>query len=375
MNLKINGFSVYSIVLVTFITSLLLVFLIKKIAVHINAMDIPNERKIHKKPIPRLGGLAVFASFLLGYILYAPVSTQMISLLIGGFIIILTGIVDDINSIPPRYKFLFQVLAASVVVFYGKLYFNDLSILGYNLSFPTWINMILSVFFIVAIINAINLIDGLDGLSSGISSIYFLTIAILGFTRNSLGGLDVILALIMLGSTLGFLVHNFPPAKIFIGDTGSMFLGFMIAIIALLGYKVTTITSIIIPLIILFIPIFDTLLAIFRRLLKRESIGHPDKEHLHHQLLKMTSSPTKTVLLIYLINIIFAAISILYVIGDNKQAIVMYVAVMIFFLYIVLKTNILFEHHQASEQVQKKQEKKKASKKATKKQKRKKKKS
>ena len=230
-------------------------------------MDIPNERKIHKKPIPRLGGLAVFIAFLLGYMLYAPVSTQMLSLLIGGFIIILTGIVDDIKSIPPRYKFLFQVLSASIVVFYGKLYFNDLSILGYNMVFPTWINMILSVFFIVAIINAINLIDGLDGLSSGISSIYFLTIAILGFTRNSLGGLDVILALIMLGSTLGFLVHNFPPAKIFIGDTGSMFLGFMIAIIALLGYKVTTITSIIIPLIILFIPIFDTLLAIFRRLL------------------------------------------------------------------------------------------------------------
>lgn len=349
MNLEVNGFSIYSIILVTFITSLLLVLVVKKIAVHINAMDIPNERKVHKVPIPRLGGLAVFAAFLLGYMLYAPVTSQMISVLIGGFIIILTGMVDDINSIPARYKFLMQIIAAMIVVLYGKLYFNDLTILGLTLSFPTWVNMILSIFFIVAIINAINLIDGLDGLSSGISSIYFLTIAIIGFTRNSLGGLDVILSLIMLGSTLGFLFHNFPPAKIFIGDTGSMFLGFMISVIALLGYKVTTITSIIIPLIILFIPIFDTALAIIRRMLKHESIGHPDKEHFHHQLLKMTSSPTKTILLIYLINGLFSLISILYVLGDNQQAIIMYVILMIFFLYLVLKTNILYEHHQKKE--------------------------
>ncbi len=344
MNYEVNGFSVYNIVIVTFIASLLLVFIVKKIAIKINAMDYPNERKVHKKPIPRLGGLAVFLAFLLGYILYGAISSQMISILIGGFIIILTGIVDDISSIPARYKFICQTIAAMIVVLYGKLYFNDLTILGFTLTFPTWINMLLSIFFIVAIINAINLIDGLDGLSSGISSIYFLTIAILGFTLNSLGGLDIILSLIMLGSTLGFLFHNFPPAKIFIGDTGSMFLGFMISVIALLGYKVTTITSIVIPLIILFIPIFDTILAILRRMLKKESIGHPDKEHLHHQLLRMTSSPTKTILIIYAMNGIFSLISILYVIGDNKQAIFMYVVMMIFFLYLVLRTNILYEH-------------------------------
>ena len=148
----------------------------------------------------------------------------------------------------------------------------------------------------------------------------------------------------MLGSTLGFLTHNFPPAKIFMGDTGSMFLGFMIAVIALLGYKVATITSLIIPILLLFIPIFDTFLAIIRRTLKHESIGKPDKEHLHHQLLKLTSSPTKTVLIIYLINIVFSAITILFVLGDEKQAITMYVIIMIFFIGLILKTNILFEH-------------------------------
>ena len=143
---------------------------------------------------------------------------------------------------------------------------------------------------------------------------------------------------------MGFLVHNFPPAKIFMGDTGSMFLGFMIAVIALLGYKVATMTSIIIPIILLTIPIFDTLLAIIRRVLKGESIGTPDKEHLHHQLLKMTSSTTKTVIIIYIVNALFSAASILFVLGDNKQGIALYVILMIFFLFLILKTNILFDH-------------------------------
>lgn len=344
IKLEVNGFNIFNIILVTFVTSLLLVPIIKKVAIHVNALDVPNERKVHKKPMPRLGGLAIFLAFLLGYVLYGEISTQMLSVLIGGFIIVLTGIVDDINPIRARYKFVCQIVAAAVVVYYGKLYFSNITLFGLVFNFPTWVNMLLSTFFIVAIINAINLIDGLDGLASGISSIYFLTIAILAIVLNKLGGLDVILSLIMFGSTLGFLFHNFPPAKIFMGDTGSMFLGFMIAIIALLGYKVATVTSIIIPILILFIPIFDTLLAIIRRTLKHQSIGTPDKEHFHHQLLRMTSSPTKTVLIIYFINGLFSAISVLYVLGDNKQAIAMYVVIMVFFIFLLLKTNILFEH-------------------------------
>lgn len=346
MNLKVNDYNIFIILLVTFITSFILVFFVKKIAGHINAMDIPNKRKIHKKPIPRIGGLAIFFAFLLGYILYGSVSVQMLSVLIGGFIIIITGLIDDINPIKPRYKLIGQTAAATIAVVYGKLYFNNITLLGFNLIFPTWVNMILSIIFIIAIINAINLIDGLDGLAGGVSTIYFITIAILAFVLNRLGGLDVILALIMAGSTLGFLVHNFPPAKIFMGDTGSMFLGFMIAVIALLGYKVATITTIIIPILILFVPLFDTILAVFRRMLKKEPISSPDKEHFHHQLLKMTSSPTKSILIIYFINIIFSAISILYVLGDDKQAIAIYAIVMIFFMFLVLKTNILFEHKQ-----------------------------
>ncbi len=268
----------------------------------------------------------------------------MISILIGSFLLIIVGIFDDINSVPAKYKFLVQTIAAAVVVIYGKLGFSELTILGLSFHFPMFINNILAIFFIVAITNAINLIDGLDGLSSGISAIYFLTIAVIALITNKLGGIDIILSLIMLGATLGFLFHNFPPAKIFMGDTGSLFLGFMISIIALLGYKVTTFTSLVVPIVVLAIPIFDTLFAILRRLLKGQSVAVADKEHFHHQLLKMKYSPVASILIIYAIDIAFAVVSILYVLGDNQFAIAIYVVLMILLLFIVLRTDILFEH-------------------------------
>lgn len=344
MNLVVNNHNVFIIVFVTFLTSLLLVPIVKKIAVHINAMDEPNERKIHKVPMPRLGGLAIYFSFLLGYILYGEINTQMISILIASFLLIIVGIFDDIKSVPARYKFLFQVIAASIVVLYGNLGFTEISFLGLKFYFNSVVNDIIAIIFIVGITNAINLIDGLDGLASGVSAIYFLTIAIIAIILNRLGGLDIILSLIMLGSTLGFLFHNFPPAKIFMGDTGSLFLGFMISIIALLGYKVTTFTSLVVPVVILAIPIFDTAFAIFRRLLKGQNIAVADKEHFHHQLLKMKYSPVASILIIYAIDISFAAISILYTLGDNQVAIAIYVVLMILLLFVVLRTDILFDH-------------------------------
>ena len=157
-------------------------------------------------------------------------------------------------------------------------------------------------------------------------------------------GLETILSLIMLGATLGFLVHNFHPAKIYIGDSGSYFLGYMISIISLLGYKGTTLTTLIIPIVLLAIPIFDTALAILRRLLKGQGKMSADKDHFHHQLLKMRFSVPASVLLIYGINILFASVSIFYVLGDQKVAIGVYLVLMVLLLFLVLKTDILFEH-------------------------------
>lgn len=350
MNFEVNGHNIFLIVLITFLASAILVPFIKKAAIHANAIDIPNERSAHTVPTPRMGGLAIFGAFLLGYMLFARTSIQMLSILIGGFIIVLTGIFDDIKPIRARTKLLFQTIAACVVVFYGNIVLNHLDFLGIDIIFPMPLNYLVTIIFIVSITNAINLIDGLDGLSSGVASIYFTTIAIIAFVLNKMQGLDTILSLIMLGSTLGFLLHNFHPAKIFMGDTGSLFLGFTISVIALLGFKATTLTSLIIPILILSIPIFDTAFAIFRRILKGEKISAPDKEHFHHQLLKMKFGIKGTVLIIYAINIVFAAVSIFYVLGDRKIAIALYTALMILLLFIVLRTDILFHHHNEEEE-------------------------
>ena len=355
MDLTVNGHNVYIIVLVCFLASVILTPIVKKIAIHINALDVPNERKVHKFPIPRLGGLAIFLSFMLGYMLYARESTMMLSVLMGSFLIILCGIIDDINPLKAKYKFLVQLIAAATVCMYGNLILNEISIFGNVLYFDAPWSYIITIIFMVSVMNVMNLIDGLDGLASGISSIYFVSIAIIAFILNQRGGLDIILSLIMAGATLGFLVHNFPPATIFLGDTGSYFLGYIISVIGLLGYKAATLTSIIIPIAILAIPIFDTLSAIIRRLLKHENpFTTPDKEHLHHQFLKMKFSPRLTILVIYAITILFSVVSICFALGDQKQSMAIYIVLILFLALIVVKTDILFTHKKKSKEKGKK---------------------
>ena len=345
MDLVVNGHNIWVILLVTFLTSFILTPIVKLVAIHVNAIDIPDKRKIHNKPMPRLGGLAIFLTFMLGYMLYARESTIMLSILMGGFLVVLCGMIDDINPVKAKYKFIVQLIAAATVCIYGNIVLNEITIFGLNLYFTAPWAQIITIIFMVAIMNIMNLIDGLDGLTSGISTIYFITIAVIAFILNQMGGLDIILSLIMAGATLGFLVHNFPPASIFLGDTGSYFLGYIISIIALLGYKATTLTSIVIPIAILAIPIFDTASAIIRRLLKHKNpFTNPDKEHLHHQLLKMKFSPRTTILIIYAITILFSVVSVLFVLHDQKLSMIIYAVLMVVLLVLVMKTDILFEH-------------------------------
>lgn len=340
----VNGYNIFTIVFVTFLTTIILVPLIKKIATHVGAIDYPNERRINKVPMPTMGGLAIFFSFMLGYMLYARSSTEMLSILMGSFIVIFMGLLDDIKPLGAKIQLAAQLVASCIIVFYGGITIDELSILGHTFTFLAPWNYLITIFLMITIINTINLSDGLDGLCSGISSIYFLTIAIIAFILNQLGGLDVTLALIMLGATLGFLVYNFPPAKIYLGDTGSNFLGFMIVVIALLGFKTAAFTSLIIPLVILATPFIDVAFSVIRRILKKQNpFTHPDKQHLHHQLLKMKFSTRTSLLIIYFMNILFAGTSILYALGETKYSIIIYVGMMLLFLFIVLKTDILFK--------------------------------
>lgn len=337
---------IVKIFLMTF-TSFLFVMLVTpfiiRVANHVGALDIPNKRKVHTVPIPRLGGVGIFLGFLLGYMIYGTPSAIMNSVLIGSFIIVLTGVVDDIKPLDAKTKFIGQLIASLIIVFYGHLLINDLSAFNINIDFDWYISYPITIFFILGCINCMNLIDGLDGLSSGISAIYFLTIGIIACFKGNIG-LDLVITFVMLGSVLGFLVHNFHPATIFAGDSGSMFMGFIIAVVALLGFKNVTLTSLIIPLFILAIPICDTVFAIIRRLLKGESISTPDKFHIHHQLLNRNFSQTETVLIIYLVDLLFAAASIVYFLKDRILGYIIYGILLVIVSIFIMKTNVIFEH-------------------------------
>lgn len=330
------------ITMTTFLTVAIITPFIKKIAIHVDAIDKPNERKVHTKPIPRLGGLGMYLSFLLGYMLYAEPNSIMNSILIGSFIIVITGVIDDIKPLKSSTKFAGQLLAALVLVFYGNILLNDINAFGFYIDFGIF-SYPLTLFFILGCINCMNFIDGLDGLAAGISSIYFITIGIIAVMRGSFG-LDFVLTFIMLGSTLGFLIYNFNPASIFMGDSGSMFLGFIIAVIALLGFKNVTMTSLIIPLTILAIPILDIIFAIVRRTLKGNKINVPDKYHIHHQLLNRNLSQKSVVLIIYTINIMFAIASIIYVLKDALLGYIIYGILLFIIIVFVLKTDVVFDH-------------------------------
>lgn len=334
---------IYMIV-VPFLFVLAIIPFIKKVAVHVGAMDIPDARKVHKVPIPRLGGLGIYMGFLLGYILFGTMSLKMNAILIGSVIIIITGIVDDIKPIPAKIKLLFQVIAASVVAFYGKILLQDLSAFDFYINFGDF-SYLITVIFIVAIINCINLIDGLDGLAAGLSSIYFITIGIVIVGWKHTFGLDAIITFIMLGATLGFLCHNFNPAKIFMGDSGSMFLGYVIAVIALLGFKNVTLTTLLVPICLLAVPILDTLFAMLRRIVNKKPMFEPDKQHLHHQLLSLNLSHRNVVLVIYALDILFALAMLVYMLYDRVVGVIIYTILFIIVLIFIIKSNIIIDHN------------------------------
>ena len=338
----INIKTISLMILIPLIFVALFIPIVKKIAYHVGALDIPNERKVHKKPMPRLGGLGIYSGFLLGYMIFGEHTAMMNSILIGSFVLLITGIFDDIKPLKARHKLVGQFIATLIVTIYGNILLKDVSLFGLYINFDILAYPI-TILFILGCINCMNLIDGLDGLAGGISSIFFLSIGMIAFVQGRVG-LSVVLTFIMLGSTLGYLIHNFYPAKIFMGDSGSMFLGFMMAVITLLGFKTIITSSIIIPLCIMIVPILDTLFAIIRRKLKGESIDTPDKSHIHHQFLRRNFSVRKTVLTIYLITALFSGASMVWLLVDQKIGYVIYGILLMVLIIFVLKTDIIFEH-------------------------------
>ena len=294
--------SVGGALLCAFAVSFLMCPLVKSFAYKIGAIDVPKDnRRMHKKPVPRLGGLAIFLGFIVSMLLFVKVDHQLQGILLGASIIVVLGVVDDMSPLRAYFKFCVQIFAALVAVFHGVVV-QTLSNPNVFAESPYWalgwLSIPITVLWIVGITNAVNLIDGLDGLATGICGIASFTM----FSMAVLSGrIDAAaLSIALFGACLAFLRYNFNPASIFLGDSGSLLLGFALGSISLLNVSRTAaLTSLIIPLIVAGVPIIDTFSAIVRRKRAHISIGQADKGHIHHRLIQEGYNQKQAVLLIY----------------------------------------------------------------------------
>lgn len=322
---------IYVSLVVAFVASILLTPLVKKLAFKIGAVDAPNHRKVHARIMPRLGGLAIYFAFLIGYI-FLKVTTGFeteygTAILIAATIIVITGVIDDMREISAKAKMLGQFAAALVIVFVGGIQIEFINLpFGGTIDFGL-LGIPLTILWIVGITNAINLIDGLDGLAAGVSTIACITLAVMAMIMGN--GFVIAMASILAAASLGFLLFNFHPAKIFMGDTGALFLGFMISVIALLGFKNVTIISFIIPVIMLGVPISDTFFAIVRRLRTGKKWSDPDKSHLHHCLLNQGFTHRQTVLVIYGIAAMFGLAAVIFSMAKVWGALILITVILV----------------------------------------------
>lgn len=317
--------------LIALVSSLLLTYPVKKFAMKVGAVDLPNYRKIHKEVKPRLGGLAIFLGAFLGALYLAPQHEHLAEIFFGAIVIIITGALDDRFEIRPVAKLTGQLIAASFLVSSGLIIERiTLPVIGaIDLGF---FSVLITVLWVVGITNAINLIDGLDGLATGVTTIALISIFIMALIDAQV--IVAYLCIVLIGANIGFLYHNFYPAKIYMGDTGSNFLGYMVAVVSMLGlFKNVAFFSFVVPIIVLAVPIFDTLVAIVRRAYNKESIMAADNKHLHYQLIKAGYSHRKTVLIIYIFSAVFGGLAILFSTADKIFSIIITIFVF-FFLHI-----------------------------------------
>ncbi|PDO10356.1 MAG: undecaprenyl-phosphate alpha-N-acetylglucosaminyl 1-phosphate transferase [Candidatus Reconcilbacillus cellulovorans] len=299
------------------VLSLALTPAVRSFALRVGAVDVPNARKVHTRVMPRLGGLAIYAAFLVAAVVVVPFAEGTdfspkvaLGLALGGAVIVFIGALDDRFGLSPKAKLLGEIAAAVVAVWIGDIRIELLNVpFGDTEIGTSFLSIPLTILWIVGVTNAVNLIDGLDGLAAGVSAIANATILALAALMGN--ETVVLLSAALLGGTLGFLVHNFHPAKIFMGDSGALFLGFSLATLSILGFKQATLVSFVVPIVILAVPLGDTFFAIVRRVLNRRPISLPDRGHLHHCLQQLGLSHRQTVVVIYGISLFFSLCALL----------------------------------------------------------------
>ncbi len=306
-----------------FLFSVLLAFAltpaVRVLAFKIGAVDVPKDaRRMHKEPIPLIGGLGIFISFSVSTLLFLEqIDLKIIGLLLGMLVMVCLGIVDDVRELSAKKKLLGQIVAALFPVLTGTR-IDFIMIFGEPYHFQEWMSILLTVFWIVGITNAINLIDGLDGLACGISVISSFCLVLTAIISSSQSSL-ALLSLLLAGACLGFLPFNIHPAKMFMGDTGALMLGYALSTISILGvFKFNALVSFLVPFLILGLPASDTLTAIIRRLLHKKSPFSPDRGHLHHKLIDMGFSQRASVLILYAISALLGICAVMFT-NDNVR--------------------------------------------------------
>ena len=320
--------------LVAAIISCLATPLVKMLSVKYGAVDVPKDgRRMHDHPIPRMGGLAIFFGFMASMLLFVPLGPDKQGMLVGAVIIVILGVLDDKYSLPAMPKFLVQVVAALIAVLAG----NRIEVLSNPNIFSEdpwwelgWLSFPVTVIWIVAITNAVNLIDGLDGLACGVSTISAATMLVIALMMVSEldSELDVAVMMAALaGACIGFLPYNFNPAKIFMGDTGATFLGFIMATVSVEGmFKMYGLISFVAPFLILGLPIFDVCFAVIRRVSHGQSPMHPDRGHVHHRLIDMGFSQKQAVGVLYVISAILGLSAVVLTATNAVRAMVFLLA-------------------------------------------------
>ncbi|MDY2963053.1 glycosyltransferase family 4 protein [Streptococcus dysgalactiae] len=317
----------YVLVLIgALLISLVLTPIVRFLAFRVGAVDNPNARRVNKVPMPTSGGLAIFTSFMVASLIFMPLASKgallggqsyfayILPVVMGALVITLTGFLDDLYELSPKLKMLGIVAGAIMIWAFTDFKFDSFKIPfgGPLLAFGPFLTFFLTVLWIISITNAINLIDGLDGLVSGVSIISLVTMAIVSyFFLPQTDFFLTLTILVLIASIAGFFPYNYHPAIIYLGDTGALFIGFMIGVLSLQGLKNSTAVAVVTPVIILGVPIMDTIVAIIRRSLSGKKFYEPDKMHLHHRLLSMGFTHRGTVLVVYGIAMLFSLISLL----------------------------------------------------------------
>ena len=331
---------------VALVVALVVTPLVILLANKTGAMDAPDARKVHKKPIPRIGGLAIYAGFMAAIIFVAArfgfdaeSIKETVGLTLSGSLIVAVGLIDDYKNLPAKVKLLGQIIAAAVLVLIFDVRIDFVTDPFGDYIYLEWFALPATMFWLVGLTNTVNLIDGLDGLAAGVAAIASFTILLIALEQNFI--LVAIMTAALAGAAVGFLKYNFHPAQIFMGDTGSMFLGFMLAGISVTGaVKSVATIALIVPIFALGLPILDTTFAIVRRVRGGVPIFKPDKGHLHHRLLGVGFTQCQAVLLMYVISALFGLSAIALTAVSCQIAVLILFVVIVAIIYGVRKLGI-----------------------------------